>query len=142
MSTSGSIDDAIAQGYGWRPVAGYEGIYEVSWWGCVRRIAGGIGTSAGKKPRCLKASTSGGKSQMYKQVQLSWKGKRHTFLVHILVAKAWLGAAPEDEYGTFEVHHKDNDVSNNCIDNLEWMSKRDNMAEAWHRYITKGNPSG
>jgi len=138
-----SISKAIASGYGWQPVVGYEGIYEVSWCGCVRRIAGGRGTRVDvHQGRCIRSFPGAGKSKLYRRVQLSHKGVRKTIPVHIMVAEAWLGPRPEDEFGRYEVHHRDNDISNNCVFNLEYISKEENMKEAWHRYITKGDPSG
>ena len=46
-------------------------------------------------------------------------------LVHRLVCAAWNGL-PEDET-KIEVNHKDLNKHNNHCDNLEWMSKRENM---------------
>lgn len=133
----------FADTYSWRPVVDYEGIYEVSWFGCVRRIAGGRGTRPGTTSgRCLKSWASGSKSGLYHRVDLYVKSKRKTRSVHILVATAWLGLPPSDEFGTFEVHHIDNDPSNNCVQNLEWKSKRENVEERWHRYISKGHSAG
>jgi len=36
---------------------------------------------------------------------------------------------PADE--SFEVNHIDGDKSNNCLTNLEWCSKQDNLRHAW-----------
>lgn len=54
--------------------------------------------------------------------------------IHKLVAITWLGEAPgptgsrSDEYG---INHKDGNRLNNCVDNLEWCTNKDNLRHAW-----------
>lgn len=90
----------------WKPVKGYEGIYEVSSLGRVRKVATGL---------ILHQSNCGG----YRHVSL--KGKSES--VHRLVAKAFLpnpGMLPE-------INHRDEDKANNCVDNLEWCNHSYNI---------------
>ena len=49
-------------------------------------------------------------------------------LVHRLVANTFLGNAPCGH----EVNHKDGNKQNNCVENLEWVTKSENQR---HRYL-------
>ncbi|CAM0029156.1 HNH endonuclease [Vibrio phage D530] len=64
----------------------------------------------------------GTKKAGYKQVGLTVGGKRVWFLVHRLVAQAFI---PNPE-GKPEVNHKDEDKANNFDWNLEWMTEQEN----------------
>lgn len=44
--------------------------------------------------------------------------------VHILVANAFI---PKPGDGEYEVNHKDFDRSNNSVENLEWLTQKDNL---------------
>ena len=59
----------------------------------------------------------------YHKVILYKNGKGKNFLIHRLVAKAFI----PNPNNLPEVNHKDEDKSNNCVENLEWMSKIDNI---------------
>lgn len=58
----------------------------------------------------------------YLSVGLSKNNKETKFLIHRLVAEAYI---PNPENLLF-VNHKDEDKTNNCINNLEWISHKDN----------------
>lgn len=60
----------------------------------------------------------------YARVSLS---KGRTALVHRLVAKAWL-PNPDDKV---DVNHKDGNKANNHITNLEWNTRKENVAHAF-----------
>ena len=99
----------------WRDVVGYEGVYQVSDHGRVKRVL----QSKGTRPGLLKPSPSG--QAGYPSVAL-WrnnKGKRVT--VHRLVALAFLG----DGVG-LEVCHRDDDNNNNHVSNLRWDTHSEN----------------
>ena len=107
----------------WREVAGYEGLYAVSDEGEVvslpRVLSNGRGTfkTTGK---ALKQGTRAGK---YKFVHLSKGNVQRCVSVHRLVAMAFLGN-PEN---LPEVNHKDENPSNNRVENLEWCSRQYNI---------------
>lgn len=92
----------------WKPVAGYEGLYEVSNLGHVRSL---YRYKKQLKPTASKAG--------YLLVDL--KGKK--FSVHRLIAIAFL---PNPE-GYPQVNHKDENKQNNCVENLEWCTAKYNM---------------
>lgn len=91
----------------WRPVPGYEGLYEVSSYGRVRNS---------KTYRILKAWITFG----YLMVELSG---RKRFYVHRLVAETFI---PNIEKLP-QVNHKDEDKTNNRVDNLEWCTAKYNI---------------
>lgn len=120
----------------WRPVVGYENIYEVSNTGLVRSLNHFVEHSDGKhriqKGRVLKTSIS---NKGYVQVSLSYrKNKFHTG-VHRLVAAAFVGN-PENKN---QVNHKDGDKSNNLVDNLEWCTNQENVIHAVQHNLNNPN---
>lgn len=60
----------------------------------------------------------------YHSVLLSQKGVRKNFLIHRLVAKAFL--TPKE--GEEQVNHKDEDKFNNRVSNLEWCTPSYNQS--------------
>ena len=113
----------------WKAVVGYEGLYEVSNRGQVRSLDRVVPTRKGKrfcKGKLLKSTKSKGKSgKYYMTVALSNGAEKtpKTYWVHRLVAKAFI---PNPDNLT-DVNHIDENPSNNCVDNLEWLSHKDNM---------------
>lgn len=99
----------------WRPVNGYEGLYEVSSLGRVKSL----NYNHTGREKILK---SGKHRDGYLQVDLCKNGKRKMFRVHRLVAEAFL---PNHE-GLPEVNHRNEDKTNNCVSNLEWCSSKYN----------------
>ena len=95
----------------WTAVRGYDGSYEVSDLGRVRRIYGKI---IGQWPS----------DQGYLLVRLS--GPRAMIRVHRLVAVAFV---PNPEGLPF-VNHIDSSRSNNAATNLEWCTQKENLHHA------------
>ena len=64
----------------------------------------------------------------YKSLRIGKLGtkKRKQFGVHTLVAGAWLGEPKDGQ----EVDHIDHEPSNNNVDNLRWVTHKENMANA------------
>ena len=103
----------------WKPVVGYEGLYEVSNWGRVKSIKFGKEIILTQHIRCG-----------YYIVSLWKNGKGKTYSVHRLVAEAFLEIPEELRHlkGTryLQVNHKDEDKTNNNVENLEWCSAKYN----------------
>lgn len=89
----------------WKDIKGYEGLYRISNWGRV------FSTHTN---RVIKNRLTG----RYLQVSLSKNGKITQPLVHRLVAEAFI---PNTD-NLPQVNHKDEDKTNNRVDNLEWCS--------------------
>lgn len=109
----------------WKPINGYEGMYEVSDSGevrsCDRYIKTDIRhvTSRLIKGRILTQNT---KSNGYRTVDLCKNGKVKTTTVHRIVANAFL----PNPNGLRFVNHKDSNRCNNSADNLEWVTSSEN----------------
>lgn len=103
----------------WRPVVGWEGYYEVSNLGQVRSLTRKIHNYT-KQGRILKPHDNG---HSYLNVGLHAPDRvdKHAY-VHILVATAFI---PNPD-NLREVNHKDFNKQNNSVENLEWVSSRDN----------------
>lgn len=105
----------------WKDVPGYEGVYQVSDLGRVKRIKAGTGAKHGLilKTQADTRSTH----NPYARVML-YNGSHKTrkkFSIHRLVAEVFIGPCPDD----FQVNHKDGDPTNNKASNLEYLSHID-----------------
>lgn len=101
----------------WKPVVEYEGLYEVSSRGRVKSL-----NYQGKKGKegMLKLSK---KKDGYLGVALTKNKKIKHLRVHRLVAEAFI-----PNYDNYPIiNHKDENPSNNCVDNLEWCTYKYNM---------------
>lgn len=118
----------------WKPVRGYEGLYEVSNLGSVRSLP----RQAGKfriKGRVLKQAKG---RTGYLLVGLSKDGITKTVGVHRLVAEAFVENPEHKE----TVNHINEDKADNRANNLEWLTLRENIhygtrAERARATITK-----
>ena len=101
----------------WKPIAGYEGLYEVSSLGNIASL-----NYAGKKG-IRKNMVPGADKDGYLQVALSKNGKVVWRKVHRLVAKAFI----DNPDNLPQINHKDENVKNNTVDNLEWCTGKYNV---------------
>lgn len=114
----------------WKPVVGYEDLYEVSNLGRVRShgrsVTGFRGSVYWKDGRVLKQSNLPCSSGNYKVVSLSREGVDEQFLVHVLVLEAFVGPRPR---GMDCCHFPDRDPSNNSLSNLRWDTRKGNFSD-------------
>jgi len=103
----------------WLPVVGYEGIYDVSDWGNIKRVGASSGATIG---RILKPLITYG----YKHVGLHKNGKHRQARIHRLVMYAFVGPCPKGK----QVNHKDGDKLNNHLWNLEYVTAGENTRHA------------
>ena len=103
----------------WKPVVGYEGLYEVSDSGQVRSISKHDRLGRFKEGK-VKSSCNNGTG--YLVVNLKVDGKQKMKTVHRLVAEAFI---PNLE-GKRCINHKDGNKQNNCVENLEWCTHSEN----------------
>lgn len=112
----------------WRPIGGYEGIYEVSSKGEVRSLDRVIpqlnwaGTLVRRNypGRTIKPVAD---NHGYLRVSLARQGqKAETKRVHHLVAAAFLGPRPDGH----DICHNDGDQKNNAASNLRYATRTEN----------------
>lgn len=95
----------------WRDIVGYEGLYEVSDLGRVKNI---------KTGRILSSKNNG---IGYLFVDLYKNGIHKGFYIHRLVAYVFI----PNPQNLPQVNHRDENKSNNTVDNLEWCTRDYNM---------------
>ena len=104
----------------WKPVVGWEGLYDVSDKGRVKSLRSG-------KILADRPSNGG-----YLIVALQREGKRFEVLVHRLVLEAFVGPCPDG----MECFH-DNDVAwDNRLSNLKWATHQENIIHSKKRRLT------
>ena len=94
----------------WKDIRGYEGIYQVSNTGRVKRLSSG---------RVLVPLIG---KDGYLQVNLSKYNSPKTQRIHRLVAMAFI----DNPNNHPVVNHKDEDITNNAVENLEWCTVKYN----------------
>lgn len=104
----------------WRDVPGYEGLYRVSDVGEVKSFLKWRGTNQ----RMLKPAFIG---HGYLFVVLSKNGKKKNSLIHRLVASSFVPNIDKNPC----VNHKNGIKTDNCVENLEWCTLKENNVHAW-----------
>ena len=119
----------------WKDIKDFEGLYQVSNLGRVKSLPRFINNNSKNnkigfysKERILKPS-----KKKYAIVVLSKNGKTYSFYIHILVAKAFL---PNPD-NLPEVDHLDGNKLNNHVDNLEWVTSKENVKRSWRMGLAK-----
>lgn len=117
----------------WKPIPGYEGFYEVSNLGRVKRLSGFVEHEKWRQPvaeRILKPSRKNG----YQAVSLTVKGRKRVYeYVHKIVLETFVGKRPE---GMLCCHGR-NGIDDNSVDNLRYGTAADNYQDM----IDFGNPN-
>lgn len=114
-----------------KDIIGYESLYKINSIGEILRL-----------PR-LKKTNSGGtillpemklnincNGNYYPSVVLMKDGKQKTFLMHRLIAIHFI---PNDNLMKREVNHKNKNISDFSIENLEWCNRSENVKHAKKR---------
>ena len=102
----------------WRPIVGYEGFYEVSNFGNVRSLDRYVNTKNNHTRLHRGKILEQNIYNEYKFVHVSKLGQPEKLLVHRLVAEVFL--PNPNNYPV--VNHKDENPSNNNVENLEWCT--------------------
>ena len=111
----------------WIDIKGYEGLYQVNSLGEIKSLKRNTTST-----KILKQKTN---KFGYKTVNLSNNGVAKSKTVHRLVAETLL----VNVYGKPCVNHKDCDKSNNKLENLEWVTYKENMAHAYKNKLVHIN---
>ena len=99
----------------WKPIAEYEGLYEISNLGNCRRV----GSDHNLSPHLNSAG--------YIRYSLSKNGKHKYKFAHRLEAEAFI---PNTE-NKKQVNHIDGNKTNNLITNLEWCNQSENVKQQY-----------
>lgn len=111
----------------WKDIEGYEKLYQISNFGRIRskdRV-----TRNGRCNKCIrKGKVLKPTLNQYGYLKIAlWKENTTKFFgIHRLVAMTFL----ENNENKNEINHKDGNKTNNCIDNLEWVDRSENMKHA------------
>lgn len=112
----------------WKPVKGYEGLYEVSSLGRIKSLSKRVDSGKCHRTYPEKILKPGKNRDGYLIVILSDTNHiHHTHKLHRLVAGAFINN-PDN---LPQVNHKDGNKANNSVDNLEWVSASDNLKHAY-----------
>jgi hypothetical protein len=116
----------------WKPVIGYEGLYEVSNKGRIKTLDKSRGHKEKIKYILINNQTG------YRQVLLCKENKKKTYKVARLVAQAFI----PNKYNRKTVNHKDYNRINDNVENLEWMSSKENSIHSYLRPRKFNNRKG
>lgn len=100
----------------WRPVVGYEGLYEVSNLGRVRSLRGA-------RPKVMKGYIT---KKGYHRILFCVRRKTRKRFAHHLVLEAFVGPCPDGQ----QARHLDDDKLRNELENLAWGTSVQNTADA------------
>ena len=118
----------------WKDVKGFEEYYQVSETGKIRRKKGKTiykdGRVADFSQTILKQSEN---KKGYFKVYLSKNSKKYIKTVHRIVAETFI-PNPKNKK---TVNHIDCNKKNNKIENLEWLTNKENMRHAFDNGIFK-----
>src|SRR5699024_7234595 len=112
----------------WKPVVGYEGIYEVSSLGrvksCERTIIRSNGREINFPDKIMKPSIN---HKGYLIIKLRKNVKRTDRFEQRIVSKAFIDNTLNKE----QINHKNGNKKDNRAQNLEWVTNQENMAHAY-----------
>ena len=119
----------------WKPVVGFEGLYEVSNRGRIRSCPRVVNFSDGRAREYRGQLISQYDGAGYPRVTLKRNRVGERLHVHVLVAEAWIGPCPEGHV----VRHWDGNPQRNVIGNVLYGTYGDNIRDAQrHGTFTQG----
>lgn len=119
----------------YKDIIGYEGLYQISNFGMVKSLQKKINKKNGATvifPEViLKQSIRSG----YKCVCLYKIKSKQSFSVHRLIAIHFI----ENPLNKPQINHKNGIKTDNIIDNLEWVTAKENSIHSYLNNLSKGN---
>lgn len=108
----------------WRPIPGWEELYEISDLGRVRTIGKGKGRRPPGRVLCQRYSRDG-----YLRVRLTRSRCEHNPYVHAVVLAAFVGVRPIGH----DIDHLNNDRGDSRLTNLEYVTTSENVRRSYER---------
>lgn len=105
----------------WKDIKGYEGLYQISNMGRVKRLEDNF-------------ITQGYKGE-YANFTLKKNGISKCFAIHRLVATHFI----PNPLNKKEVNHIDGNKHNNCVNNLEWNTHQENTIHSYKTGLRRKN---
>jgi hypothetical protein len=104
----------------WKDVIAYEGLYQVSNLGNVKRIGNFRGVNKAYLDNYYLKPIDNGKG--YLRIKLTKNNQSKRIMLHRIIAEAFI----ENQYNKPFVNHINSDKKDNCIKNLEWCTQSEN----------------
>lgn len=104
----------------WRNIKGYEGYYQVSNLGRIRSVKRKLCDGKTRRGAVVKGFPD---RNGYYRIVLHKEAKMHRYMVHRLVASAFI----DNPHNYPMINHIDEDKSNNAVTNLEWCDCKYNI---------------
>jgi len=130
----------------WKPIEGYEGLYEVSSLGRLKSIARNVTIKTKytsyfrvTKDTILQGSKHKYGYPMFFLCKSDASHSKTLYLLHRIVALAFHGPCPDGK----ECAHLNGDPTDNRADNLKWVTKKENEShKILHGRTTRGERAG
>lgn len=107
----------------WKSIPGYEGLYEVSSFGRIKSLPKQCGFNY-LKERIMKPFVS---NSGYPTVIIRKHGQYKHLMIHRAVAIAFIANPEKKDF----VNHINGNKTDNSVENLEWVTRKENVAHAY-----------
>lgn len=123
----------------WKPIEGYEGLYEISNYGEVKSLDKWVDIGMGRKQFLKgKIRPSAVSSNGYRMITLTKNKRPTTYCIHALVATNFISNPLKKPI----VNHRNASKIDNYIENLEWATYSENIKHAYKNKLRKASTKG